>query len=486
MTSFTSSSIQMQTKFHKQPEGVEMLELFETLDNLTCKFGICEIITSQIETTEIQTGKPKHIHITIDNSGSMDDIGSDGKTKMEQVIFVLKNMLYTFNENKIQISLTIDTFSDKIIHIFKNEIVTDENIHHLLELVKKIRPDTGTNIELALNNAKILCDEDIGDTIEKVHLLLTDGDPTSGDCNLPVLVGLVSNKMSNVFIGFGLGHNAVLLSDMAKKYSDDYRFIDAVEKSGLVIGEVLSDIIHRIAKNVVITIENGLIYNYATNTWDETLYIGSLSIGKTRIFQIKSATPETVIIRINGFNMNQTNISTESTLIPSQDLTEYLFRQKVQSLIFSSLKIKLHDKLEKILKIKDEITSLYNTIKIFQTGTGEESGKGLLGILMDDLYVILNTVGKHNSYMYSNSRQLSQGRQTTYGVKTFDTPNPMKRQFNAFEFENDYDEEEEGDDGNKQPPLCLNHHQFTQDYDDEDETNSHTVKMMRCISDNKH
>jgi len=456
MANFTTSSMKIQNKFHEQPSDILMKKIFEKNHNTNPdgeKFGICDIITSHIIEQEV-VKKPKKIHIIADSSGSMDDPQSNdgGKTKMEQVKFILRNILHTFSEQNIQISLTLDTFSDEITNIFKNQIITEENIEKLINLINKIRPDAGTNIELALQTATSLCDEDIENDFEKDFILLTDGDATSGNCSQSCLIDLVSDKMTNSFCGIGSQHNSALLTGMAKKYSGEYSYMNVREKSPFIIGEILSSIIKRISTKTTLTIENGLVYNYITNTWVKSLNIGSLSIGKTLTYQIKSSTPEMVQVHINGFDMNNQNISIiSSNLMTFQDLTEYMFRQLVQEAIFSSLQIKPSDSLEKIDSMKNKILSLYDSIKEFQNRQGLEQGKGLLGVLLDDLFVISNTVGRFEGNMYSNSRQTSQGRQTT-----------CRANFTSFK-------------GNIP-------HQYTQDCEDDETSDFHTVVMMRGIS----
>ena len=72
-------------------------------------------------------------------------------------------------------------------------------------------------------------------------------------------------------------------------------------------------------------------------------------------------------------------------------------------------------------------------------------------MLLDDLFVISNTVGRFEGNMYSNSRQTSQGRQTT-----------CRANFTSFK-------------GNIP-------HQYTQDCEDDETSDFHTVVMMRGIS----
>ena len=116
------------------------IELFEEPG---WKFGIFNLkIRSEIPITK------KHIHIffTIDASGSMSDTCTDGRTKMQHILYTLENMLRIFYEKPdCNISVHVQSFDTTIYKCIEgNSNIKMENLEDLLEKIKHIR----SNLEL--------------------------------------------------------------------------------------------------------------------------------------------------------------------------------------------------------------------------------------------------------------------------------------------------------------------------------------------------
>jgi hypothetical protein len=65
----------------------------------------------------------------------------------------------------------------------------------------------------------------------------------------------------------------------------DY-FVDKLENSGLVYGEILHDIVYKFMTNVRLTIQNGLIYDFKKNVWVESFNVGELVSEANKIYHI--------------------------------------------------------------------------------------------------------------------------------------------------------------------------------------------------------
>ena len=72
---------------------------------------------------------------------------------------------------------------------------------------------------------------------------MTDGDVTVGNRDANTLATLVDPTITNAFIGFGMHHDAVLLNTISSGDNSAYYFIDKLENSGYVYGEILHDIV---------------------------------------------------------------------------------------------------------------------------------------------------------------------------------------------------------------------------------------------------
>jgi len=117
------------------------------------KFGILDI---KIRTEIPITTKHIHMFFTIDASGSMSDICSDGRTKMAHIHHTLENMLRIFHENRdCNMSIHVQSFDTHIQTVISNvDNIHDSNIEELIVLIsQKIKPRGSTNIELALEKA---------------------------------------------------------------------------------------------------------------------------------------------------------------------------------------------------------------------------------------------------------------------------------------------------------------------------------------------
>jgi hypothetical protein len=163
--------------------------------------------------------------------------------------------------------------------------------------LKKIYPRNSTNIELALNNASTQIERTSSVEslfyAEKYHIFMTDGDITQGNSCEKHLKTLLNSKATNIFIGFGINHNIKVLSELGggndnSSSVNNYYFIDELEHSGLVYGEIIHNILYASLKQVNLFVVNGLIYNWKTNTWTNTLNIGNVIFSSEKVYHIVS------------------------------------------------------------------------------------------------------------------------------------------------------------------------------------------------------
>jgi hypothetical protein len=482
------------------------------------KFGVMKLkINNIVENSENsenndienkQKNKRHHYVFTVDCSGSMSDRCNDNRTKMDHIIHTLINMIVYFAENiHLNVSITVFAFDDLIYQIIENIAVNKENLEELIEKVKQIRPKSMTDIEKALVNAKeyILkyCRDhvvDAGDSTdgsasrEKIivtHIFMTDGDATIGN-NVPdelkkiIDIGDVGHvgdvSISNVFIGFGVDHNAHLLKCLSSENNNAYYFVDALEKAGLVYGEILHSIIFKILENTTVSVNNGYIYDWKKNIWDTKISIGDLVGDTNKLFHVLSDNPDdfTCLIQSNYCGSGdyfeftiQSNLGLEGS-VSFEDLTKYKYRQKTQELLFEvneynfssfsnfnnnnnafnftrgfkmEMSMEVDDETKEIqqnlkVKMKKLLDEMKNYIKtIGHVGETSEDIK-FMKLLCDDIYICLQTFNTNYGAMFSCSRQTSQGAQRCYSA----TQTPYIGRNNSF---NDHDYANDDD-------LCLN------------------------------
>jgi len=476
-------------------EDPKFIDLFENLksklDFNKCKFGtfnlkINKVIDDKviddnvIDDNNVKNKKQKnHYVFTVDCSGSMSDLCNDNRSKMDHIIHTIINMIIYFAKNPhLNVSITIFAFDDIIYKIVENIIVTKENLDETIEKVKQIHPKNQTNIEKALINAKEYILEyyqqqlDTSDATSDAnnnsnddkknyvinHIFMTDGDATIGN-NVPeelkniIDIRFDNLSLSTIFIGFGVDHNAYLLKTLSSEINTAYYFVDALEKAGLVYGEILHSMIFKVLENTTITVTNGYIYDWKNNVWDNKIVVGDLISDTNKIFHVLSDKQSdfTCVIHSNYCSSRDNfefTIRSSDNIERNEDLTKYKYRQETQQLLFDvnvhnftknkfrelTFDYRLHEDeikknrlYENQLKIKMNV--LLNKMKDYNTNNNETiEDKKFMKMLCDDIYICLQTFDTRYGAMFSCARQTSQGAQRSYSA----TYTPELRRNNIF------------------------------------------------------
>ena len=474
------------------------------------KFGLLTLKA----TTSTLTQKKLEFIFQIDCSGSMGDYCTDGRTKMQHILHTLRNMILFFKENKeLKVNVTIHAFDDTIYKIVDHTDVNEDTYQKIITSINSIEPRGATNIERALIDTKNIASKLKNLYPESIihHILMTDGRPTSGSGSYELLKNIVDTSYTNTFIGFGIDHDAALLNSIgsSNEKCSNY-FIDQLENAGLVYGEILHGLVYKLLDNVEISIENGIIYNFKTNTWNTTIKVGDIVSDSLKFYHIISNTPECCQIHINGEKVydeptysqiiHQTNSSFE-------DLTKYIYRQQTQEILF-----KINNFLEKTNeqtkpvcfmrflnetkpdnnleknKLKLELNDLFEELKQYMQDNNLNDDL-LLKNLCDDIYICHRTIGTQYAQMYCGARMSSQGNQRTYTAtkipkddREFNPANIIQRsnagQYNGFFNENeDYEKYKEI----IPPPPALLRHEVSESLATPYRTASN-MRVMREVS----
>jgi len=408
------------------------------------KFGILNFKA----VTSHETNNELDLLFTVDCSGSMSDICSDDRSKMQHIIHTLKNMVLFFNDHpNINVNITVCSFDNLIYETVPRIKVTEETIAEIISKIEKITPRNTTNIELALMNAaeKILEIKTLYPTNIISHIFMTDGETTDGSKNIDRLKSLVNSDIINSFIGFGIDHDACLLNEIASIGKSGYYFIDKLEYAGLVYGEILHGIIYKLLDNVEIQIENGLIYDFKIDEWVRNLQIGNIVSEANKTFNIISDVPEKCRINIKG-SLDNLILILPSTKVDDSDLTTHIYRQRTLQLLYKVNKfcimkretetfnrehfqrrINDEDNIYRILsrqkkELKLELSNLLEEIKKYMADNDLNEDK-ILKNLCDDIYISYRTFGTRLGTMFCAARLTSQGAQrqyTAYDTHTLD------------------------------------------------------------------
>ncbi len=402
------------------------------------KFGILNINA----VTATETNSELEFLFVVDCSGSMSDMCSDGRSKMQHIIHTLKNMIRFFAENpKVNVFVTVNAFDDQIYHIIPRTKIDDNNLSEIEHKIEKIVPRNSTDIEFALKESAKNINELIQNNPNNIisHIFMTDGEATSGSSDLNVLKNLVISNVYNAFIGFGIDHDSALLNEISSVGKSGYYFIDKLESAGLVYGEILHGIVYKLLTNAKVIIENGLIYNFKTNEWTNCLEIGDIVSEANKTYNIASNDIENCKVKIQA-TMNDIVIDFPSNLLESVNLTQHLFRQRTLQLLYEINEYNKKKRLPNLnntglfrfirnfpqevnneetsqneTNLIEKIETLFKEMKAYMTENGLENDKFMKN-LCDDIFICHRTFGTRFSNMYCTARQTSQGTQRCYTV----------------------------------------------------------------------
>jgi hypothetical protein len=445
-------------KFNREPIKTSELDNLP-FDTDKTFFGIIDIHVKESPiTTTMQV-----INIAIDASSSMSESCNDGKEKIDHIKHTVKNILnYILSKPQIKVLLNVFIFSSSVTDILINETVTEDNINELKKKIDKIYADGGTNIENALKKF-IELSKNISPDYVVSNIFMSDGYATEGVTNIKLLGGLVNESVSNTFIGFGIEHNPKLLTFLSSSITSTYYYIDVLENSGHVYGEILHGILYKKYQNTILTVENGLIYNWKTNSWSSSLMIGNLVSDTYKQFHIISKCCDEVSC---AFKFSEEEQEKNVYFMNSyDDLSKFYFRQKTLQILFNSHKLndeldenehfvnlkklrfdfneeeeeerekkrndKLNDqkkqnqkKVYNIKLLKKQMTELIKNMEEYKINNNMTEDKFIKNLCLD-IAICYKTIGTDLGNLYSYSRQISQGSQRIHSVKT-----PRKNNYN--------------------------------------------------------
>ena len=414
-------------------------------------FGVFNLNAVSCRITE----QEQEFVFVVDRSASMSDQCSDGRTKMHHITHTLKNMIIYFHENRIDnIHLTVFAFDDKFVSIIERARICECNLQEILAKIDYIHPNGSTDIELALQKTSEYIIKIMSENPEHNinHIFMTDGDATCGNTDHNVLKGLVIPHIENAFIGFGINHDSALLTHISDYKNSSYHFIDAIEKSGLIYGEILHGILYKYLTDCEINVKNGLIYDYKKNQWVNKLFIGTIVGEANKTYHLISTTPNSCSVILSCANLADKHSFEAGELHnPDANNIKYVYRQRTLELLFDVSHLqknrqeahnlrskhfaasklfqtdddnywsKMEGIKEEERKLKQKLRLFFDEIKQYMSDNNL-SGDNFLKNLCDDVYVAYQTLGTKYGAMYSAARQTSQGAQRCYTVS--ETPLP--------------------------------------------------------------
>jgi hypothetical protein len=374
------------------------------------------------------TQEPQTILFSIDISGSMSDPCPDGRTKMQHIVHTTKNIVDVFSKETTNISVEIWGFDEKLEPIIQETRCTPETRQEMHEkLTQSLNPRGTTNISIALKNANERLKNST--TTNRTHVFMTDGQVTSGPKTTDQLTQHVDPNYPNIFVGFGSDHDAFLLQALAKQSNQsNYYYIDHIETACLAYGEITHSILYQALKNVTITIQNGEIYDYSTNTWSKQLKIPSLAGEAKKTYHLRSTDPKHLKATIQSQEptlSEDAHVLPELENAPPTDFTKFLYRQRTLELLYEAQQtikseqqnIQNHTYIQHpFLEITKKLNKFLINMKkyIDQNNLKDDT---FMADLSDDIGITLTTLktsGLNIAAAYSAGRARSNGTQGSF------------------------------------------------------------------------
>ena len=397
-------------------------------DELGYVFGILDLVVTSFET--FPQYDHKRFTFALDISGSMNDKCKDGRSKMEHMKFTLTSILRYLLKHNIPVSIALFGFDEVIESKIETQSLEASNLTELIQQIDSCFPRNGTNIELALKyglniiKTNKLSDVEPGSSFtDDIFILLTDGQPTTGWTSHQDLKRLANQitaipNTTLVTIGCGYSHDSKLLNHLSPK---NYFFVYELEQAGKIIASMMDQNLHKLLKNVDISISDGELFIWRTGKWELTGACDDIIADGNRTFHVRTQNPLTCTALICGIHTHPFVKGHDfQCLVDSkkfdQNLAKYKYRQQTLELLSE---IQHREPFTAELEIKVKLTALLSEMKKYMDAnnlrdatSGEDAE--FMNKLCDDVYIAYKTLGTSRGPQYISARQRSQGENCSY------------------------------------------------------------------------
>lgn len=236
-----------------------------------------------------------HWVFTIDQSGSMDEICKDGKTKIshirQTITHIVDFLLISTQETGQHHYISVIGFSNTATPICTTQIVDSAFVCRLPTIVGGLRPSGSTSFEAALPLTSEALSAPIPfNRVQRVNLFMTDGNITAGTNNVECLKTIYRHhSVSHVFVGFGTDYAFSTVEALADVPRGSHFFVESIENAGLVYGEIIHGCLHEIFQEVNLHGHNLEIYDFKANAWTSELSVPNMPSGKDRVWQVRAS-----------------------------------------------------------------------------------------------------------------------------------------------------------------------------------------------------
>ena len=274
------------------PFDVKIELMNKETDGSARHFGFFKLTTSAFPEGHKKRGDYR-VHIALDVSTSMREENRLGLAK-DTTAKMVEFLASTSKENpELNFWFTLTTFSTDARVVINNSKVSEDTVRLITSAVQMIRPENSTNFEASFKlDRKIMeqqaaADQEAGNTVTTLHIVMTDGEVTAGNNNEDELKGMLCNNVEHVFIGYGAGHKAACLMNLASvNEKSSYLFLDHPTKMGAMFAQIFCPHLFTSISDVEIELTGAKFLDVESGLEVETLFVKRIAADTTKTFHL--------------------------------------------------------------------------------------------------------------------------------------------------------------------------------------------------------
>ena len=255
-------------------------------------FGFLKLITSPFPEGHKKRGNYR-VHIALDVSSSMREenrIGLATDTTAKMVEYLAS----ASKENpELHFWLTLTTFSTGARVVINNSKVSEDTVNLIISAVQQIRLENSTSFEASFKldreimEQQAAADQEAGNAITTLHIVMTDGEVTAGNKNENDLKSMLCKYVEHVFIGYGAGHKAACLMNLASvNDKSSYLFLDHPTKMGAMFAQIFCPHLFTSVSDVEINLTGAKFLDIEFGLEVETLFVKRIAADTTKTFHL--------------------------------------------------------------------------------------------------------------------------------------------------------------------------------------------------------
>ena len=255
-------------------------------------FGFLKLITSPFPEGHKKRGNYR-VHIALDVSSSMREenrIGLATDTTAKMVEYLAS----ASKENpELHFWLTLTTFSTGARVVINNSKVSEDTVNLIISAVQQIRLENSTSFEASFKldreimEQQAAADQESGNAITTLHIVMTDGEVTAGNKNENDLKSMLCKDVEHVFIGYGAGHKAACLMNLASvNNKSSYLFLDHPTKMGAMFAQIFCPHLFTSISDVEIELTGAKFLDVESGLEVETLFVKRIAADTTKTFHL--------------------------------------------------------------------------------------------------------------------------------------------------------------------------------------------------------